>query len=117
VTYQITNNIGSMSNSQLQQHSSGSQSISSGLDVAALKELIEIVRSSLESAKLPTAARREVSAELDTLKAQASSPKPKLNIIVESLKSLRTISEEAAENILGGGVLMKIDSFLRGIAG
>lgn len=114
VTYQITNNIGSMTNSQLQQHSSGaSQVINQTLDVAELVKLIGILKSSLGNLPIKDSDRNEYVAELKTLESQAASPKPKTLILSESLKSVRTILEGAAGNILASDLLTKVNTFLQ----
>lgn len=113
VTYQITNNIGSMSHSQLQQHSNGaSQAISQTLDVAALVKLVAALNSARTQLAMDDSTRAEYAAELETLKAQSASPKPKVSILSESLKSIRTILEGAAGNILASDLLTKVNTFL-----
>ncbi len=114
VTYQITNNIGSMSHSQLQQHSAGaSQAITQTADLAALTELVKALHSALNELPLEAASREEYVAELGTLESQAASPKPKVSILSESLRSVRTILEGAAGNVLASDLLQKINAFLQ----
>lgn len=116
VTYQITNNIGNMHNSQLQQHSSSSpQSISVVMDIQALRELITELRSAALNLSLRPTEREEFAAELSTLESQAGSPKPKRVLISESLKSARTILEGAAGNILATDLVAKITLYLQSI--
>lgn len=116
VTYQITNNIGSMSHSQLQQHSNGaSQVITQTIDVAALQELVAALNSALSQLAMDDSARCEYAAEIETLKAQAASPKPKPSILSESLKSIRAILEGAASNILASDLLAQLNTFLHSI--
>jgi hypothetical protein len=113
VTYQITNNIGSMSHSQLQQHSSGaSQVINQAFDLATLTSLVKALHSALAEISLEASTRDEYVAELRTLESQAASPKPKLSILSESLKSVRTILEGTAGNVLAGDLLQKINALL-----
>lgn len=115
-TYQITNNIGSMHNSQLQQHSSSSsQSISVATDIQALLALITELRGALSNLALIPTEYEEFTAELSTLESQAGSPKPKRVVISESLKSARTILEGAAGNILASDLVTKITLFLQSI--
>lgn len=117
VTYQITNNIGSMSHSQLQQHSSGSsQTIHAPIDLGALAELIKALNAAQSALPLEGASREEYGAEVRTLESQASSPKPKAAILGESLKSIRTILEGAAGNILASDLVQKISTFLQSIS-
>ena len=116
VTYQITNNIGSMSNSQLQQHSSGSaQSISAAIDLESLGKLVSSLQSASDTLSLSDPARRELAAEIQTLQVQSKSPKPKTTIISESMKSIRTILEGAAGNVLASDLVQRISSFLQNL--
>lgn len=109
VTYNTINNIGLMHNSQLQQHSNGSaQSVCLGNDLELLGELIDTLKSHIDSINLAHSEHEEYKAEISTLESQLSSPKPKKTIISESLKSLRTILEGAAGNLLASELLSKI---------
>ena len=116
VSYQITNNIGSMTHSQLQQHSSGTQVINSGLDLAALAQVVSTMREVLPKLALDSAVKGEYLAELGTLESQSKSPKPKASILSESLKSVRTILEGAAGNYLAGDLLQKITKVLESLS-
>jgi hypothetical protein len=90
-----------MNSSQLQQHSSGStQSIAHGFDVEGLAGLVEAISGAIETEELSADQRTELLAELGTLRAQATSSKPKAGIISESLKTVRRILEEAAGHVL-----------------
>jgi AbiTii len=112
VTYQFTNNIEAMNNSQIQQHSSGSQSMRAELDVAGIKELLSSVLSALNDYKVSEPVTAEVRADIATLNAQMDSPKPKVGIIREGLRSLRTVLEEAAGNVLGGVLMSRLDAVI-----
>lgn len=113
VTYQITNNIGSMSHSQLQQHSSGSsQEMSQALDIAALGGLVARLRENTSRLQMEPAVSREYEAELQTLDSQLSSPKPKRAIISESLRSVRTILEGASGNMIASSLLPSVSAVL-----
>jgi len=117
VTYQTTNYIGAMSNSQLQQHASGSsQVISQSLDVEALEQLVNAIEAKVRESPPDERLRAELTAELQTLRAQANSPKPKVSIIRESLKSTRRILEEAAGHILASDVGTKITGILQSLS-
>lgn len=114
VTYQVTNNIGSMTNSQLQQHSTGaSQVFTQTLDVAALEGLIGELNTAFSQLAMSDLTRAEYVAEIQTLKSQVASPKPKTSIISESLKSVRTILESAAGSVLASDLLAKVNIFLQ----
>jgi hypothetical protein len=103
----IVFNIGSMSHSQIQAETSHSQQLLAERPIDP-KQLIEFVgkaREALVALGLPATTADELRGELDTLEAQARSPKPKQGIIRESLKSVRTILEGATGNAIGEGLI------------
>ena len=94
---------GDVSGSQIQISSNGStqtQANTTGTDIEALKGLVRALGAALADAKGDTA--DELRAELATLKAQADSPKPKWEIIKATARSLKTVAEGVAGNILAG---------------
>ena len=98
---QIHNHFGDVSGSQIQISSNGStqtQTNTTGTDLEALKGLIQALGTALEPAQGDAA--DELRAELTTLKAQAESPKPKWEIIKATARSIKTLAEGAAGNIL-----------------
>jgi len=103
-------NVANMVNSQIQQAGHGSQQAGSflGADLEALRHLIEDLRGSLNQLNLPEQSRDEAQAEIATVRAQLASPKPKPAIIGESLRSIRTILEGAAGNILASALLARV---------
>jgi hypothetical protein len=113
VTYQITNNIGSMQNSMLQQHSAGAaqtQNITqSKID---LSELIRNIKASTPNLSLEQEIDAELKAEISTLEHQIASPKPKQVIINESLKSIRSILEGVVGSVIATGLLAQIASLI-----
>lgn len=89
-------NIGTMTNSQIQQGSDGS---SIGLMQSHANDVADIVaaiREALSSLQLASEAKSELVSDLDTVDAQLKSPRPKAGVVRESLKSARTILENAA---------------------
>lgn len=114
VTYQITNNIGSMSNSQLQQHSNNSsQATTASLDTAQLLAFLCELTSSITKLPLIASDQAELQAEINTIKSQAESPKPKTSILQESFKSIRAILEGAAGNVLASELISKVNAILQ----
>ncbi|WP_298436235.1 hypothetical protein [Ottowia sp.] len=92
---------GNVSDSQIQIGSNGStqtQANTTGNDIEALKGLVQALGATLANVKGDAA--DELRAELATLKAQADSPKPKWEIIKATARSIKTITEGAAGNIL-----------------
>lgn len=104
-------NIGSMSNSQIQAETSGSQQVVANLslDPKAILDFASTTRTSVPDLQLEKTETEELNSELDTLEAQAKSPKPKTHILRESLKSVRTILEGAAGKIAAEGLLAAIN--------
>ncbi|HEL4106455.1 TPA: hypothetical protein UM350_001091 [Stenotrophomonas maltophilia] len=92
----ITNNIGSMHNSQLQQLSSGQQSYQIAESREELSALLKEIRRAAES----KGGAGQVLVDVDTVLVQLQSAEPKRGIVEESLRSLRTVLEGAAGGAL-----------------
>ncbi|MFD2671623.1 AbiTii domain-containing protein [Marinicrinis sediminis] len=110
----IVNIIGNMINSQLQQNTT--ESIQS-LKVEALvgkEELIALIGDvkrlyeEIQNQEI----KNELSAEIEVLEAQVKSPKPKNNIIRETLKSIRNIAEGTTGSLVATGIQTKISALL-----
>lgn len=111
-TYITNNNIGSMSNSQLQQHSTHSaQTQYNVTQQTDLSAFVKELREALSEMNLAAAAQQELAAEVQTLESQLASPKPKPVIINESLKSTRAILEGITGSVLATGLLQQIGQF------
>ncbi len=111
VSYQIVNNIGSMSNSQLQQHSpTAMQNLNVGIDLQQVLAAVTEIRARQEELGLSSEEASELNAELTTIELQSKSPKPKGTIIKEALKSIKVILEGATGNIVAAGLLRLIAS-------
>ncbi|MUL00885.1 hypothetical protein GNP89_01485 [Aliivibrio fischeri] len=109
VTYKITNNIGSMQNSQLQQVSDNSQqSMDFEVNNTHIAEFVEILKSSISQLNLNESDTDELNAEVATLEHQLASPKPKRVILSESLKSVRNIVEGVTGSIIATGLLAQL---------
>ncbi|MEK4879478.1 MULTISPECIES: AbiTii domain-containing protein [Paenibacillus] len=110
----IINNIGSMTNSQLQQkaiESTQSQVIQSEVIQLELGTVIEDVKKLLEEIK-DQAIKDELASDIEVLESQAKSPKPKQGIIKEALKSIRNIAEGVTGSLLASVLQGKITAFL-----
>ncbi len=105
----VTNIIGTMVNSQLQQNSNNSPQtlFVEELKVESLKEILE--QGNLLIKEITNAdVKAELQADLATLETQLTSPKPKNNIIKESLSSVRNIAEGITGSLLATGIVEKI---------
>jgi hypothetical protein len=101
---QIHNHFGNVSSSQIQISSVGStqtQSSSTGINLEDLRGLIEALSTALDRSTVQGDSIDELRAELATLKAQAASPNPKWEIIKATARSIKSIAEGTAGNILG----------------
>src|SRR3990167_8681154 len=96
---------GNVSGSQIQISSNGSTqtqaNTTAGNDLEALQGLIEALGAILDQGAVQGDAAGELRAELMTLKAQAASPRPKWEIIKATARTIKSVAEEAAGNILG----------------
>jgi hypothetical protein len=103
--YNITNFHGPVLGPQVQQGSERSVQIAATFDFdnEAVGTFLDRVRAHIGDIGLSPEARAEVEAEIDTVRAQLKSPKPKALIVREGLRSLRTILEGA-----GGGVAAQL---------
>jgi len=102
VNYTITNNIGEMHNSQIQQLSENSSQLNY---IDLLDEIITRSKQILDEADLPKNIKKELLVEVTTLESQRKSPKPKKQIISESLRSIRNIAEGMTGSIIATGIL------------
>lgn len=113
VTYQVTNNIGSMTNSQFQQDSPyASQALSVNNDLTQVAKFIETLKGQLEDLQLEQSQEQELKAEVVTIESQLSSPKPKPVIVNESLKSIRSVLEGVTGSLIASGLLTQLRAFL-----
>ena len=90
-----------VSGSQIQISSNGSnqtQAITTGTDIEDLQGLIHALGAAFEAVQGEAA--DELRAELAALKAMAESPKPKWEIIKATARSIKTVAEGAAGNVL-----------------
>ena len=113
ISYHVTNNIGSMSNSQLQQDSPySSQNLNVNIAGVELGDFIKELKASLNDLELEADEKAELKAEVLTLEHQLASPKPKDIIISESLKSTRSILEGITSSVLAAGLLSQLASIM-----
>jgi hypothetical protein len=108
ITYSTVNNIGTMTHSQIQQHSSGSQSQLNAEHIKKLTAFLDSVQAAKSDLKVSKTVSSEIDAEIATAKAQLASPKPKTHIISDSLRSLKAILENAAGSVAGTVLLQQL---------
>jgi len=109
VSYQTVNNIGSMSNSQLQQDSpNANQTLTINTDLGEVQKFIGNLKGQYAQLALNASEKEELQAEIATLEHQLKSPNPKQIIVKESLKSVRAILEGIAGSMIASGLLSQL---------
>jgi len=98
---------GNVTNSPIQSGSPGAQQeVTIGdLDLGAIRNFLHELETRAPDIGLPATEGQELAAEIATIKAQVESPKPKKQIIRESLQSVRSILEGAGGGVVATGLL------------
>ena len=107
--------IENMNNSAIQQGSNYSTlNINFNADKAEeLKQIIDDIEDIKEQLTLDRLVFEELVSEIDTLKSQVKSPKPKNIIVSESLKTIRGILEGVAGNAATPLIITMIDNIMK----
>jgi hypothetical protein len=113
-TYEITNNIGNMHNSQLQQDSAGAtQSLSvTETNTTELKNFIEELKKAMDSLQLAQEQSQELNEAIAMLEIQVNSAKPNNVIIRESGRTVRNVLEGMTGSIIASGLIYQLGLFL-----
>jgi hypothetical protein len=91
--------IGSMIGSTIQQGSPGAkQSVEVTLDVEAIRKALDVFQAALPASTVPREKIDQLTAEIETMRAQLKKPSPSRLILREAGKSIRNI----AEGLVGG---------------
>ncbi|MFC8685918.1 hypothetical protein [Brevibacillus porteri] len=113
----ITNNNifnSSGGNVQLQQHtesSSQTNTMNTSLKMSDISQLIEDLKKM--SKEVQDVEQKEIlETDIGMLELQVKSPKPKLNVIVETLRSVRNISEGITGSLIASSIQEKVTSLL-----
>lgn len=113
--YTVNNFYGAVSQSQFQQNSQKSNqsfSISEEREKDLLS-IISLIEENISDIGLTQDLLKELHAEIKTIKAQLESPKPKSNVIYESLKSTRNIIEGTTGGLIASGIIYEISKLIR----
>lgn len=107
-------NIGQMIGSTIQQGTIGSsQALNIGSEgLEQLRAFIEQLSHSLDELQLPMDLRGELNAEVATVEAQLTSPKPKTSILREGLSSVQRILESGAGSAIGTQLASQLPALL-----
>lgn len=106
---------GDVSSSQIQIGSNSSkqtQTQTCGDDMAALSALIELLREAIQQGHVVGEMREELHAELATLQAQATSPKPKWAVIKATAGSIKAVLENVTGSVLAAQALPYLTALL-----
>ena len=105
ISYNINNFFAPVQKPQIQQQPIHSKQISKtqSLNISEVSKFVIELLQHYKKLNLTEDSEKELGAELETVKAQAGSPQPKMGIIRESLSSIRKILEGA-----GGGVAAQL---------
>lgn len=105
-TVNIENYIGSMHQSQFQRDVQNSiQAITvNEIDLKAVAALVAQIEQAVKGQQLGKDALAELHADLEAIKAQLASPKPKQSVVRECLGSIRRILEAAGGNLVASGL-------------
>jgi len=102
-TYNIGNIIGSMNNSQVQQANSNStQTLTNGMDMDEVNQFMDMLTSSLGNLKLQQEQLEEMYNDIKMINLQVASKNPKNIVVVECMKSIRTMLESTGGNLASG---------------
>ena len=106
--------IGQMYQSQIQQGTADSTQTGTfaPLDLAAVAEFIRGLKSELSQLGLAGDDEAVAQSDLATIESQLSSPRPKVDIIKESLRSIRNIAEGAVGSLAASGIIAGIAKLL-----
>jgi len=104
--YTVNNFYGNVNNSQIQQNTNNSnQTIT--YDLEKLNEIINLLKENAE--KIKSGQDDEINQTVQKLETEIKKNTPSVSIIKESLKTIRTILEGIAGNIIASGILYKIN--------
>jgi hypothetical protein len=103
----IINVRGSIIGSAIQSGSPGAQQQMTvgDINIESIREFLNELESQTADLELPEAEGQELAAEIATVKAQIDSPKPKKQIIRESLHTIRSILEGIGGNLAAAPLL------------
>lgn len=103
-----------MSHSQIQQGAVGSTQSGTfaSLDLAAVAEFVGGLTTALPQLGLTGDDEAVAQSDIATIETQLSSPRPKVEIIKESLRSIRNIAEEAAGSLAASGIVAGVARLL-----
>lgn len=110
--YNIEMMIGQVSGSQIQQHVvTGHQALHAS-NTEELRTLLADLKQAITKQELSKDREEEATAEIQTIEHQLKSPKPKDKIIIEALRSLRSVAEDVAGSAVFAELAKRISDFV-----
>ena len=103
-----------MSHSQIQQGTADSTQSGTfaSLDLAAVTEFVRALKTQLPQLGLTGDDGAVAQSDIATIETQLSSPRPKVEIVKESLRSIRNIAEGAVGSLAASGIVTGIAKLL-----
>jgi hypothetical protein len=103
-----------MSHSQIQQGTVGSTQSGTftSLDLGAVAEFVRELKAQLSQLGLAGDDEAVAQSDIATIETQLSSPRPKVEIVKESLRSIRNIAEGAVGSMIASGVVAGVIKLL-----
>lgn len=104
-----------ISNSQIQQNTNNSSQYkeNKSLDIDDVIKIVEVMNSKISDLNLEVNNEKEILEEIQTIRAQLESPKPKNSIIKESLKTIRNVLEGMAGSLIAPRLIMEISKLIQ----
>lgn len=114
LSHNIYQFFGPISDSQIQAGSPHSvQTFAKTIDLEKVRDFVTEARGSISKLELEPDQKKELEAELQTLESQLASPKPKMMVIKECLRSSRSILEGLVGSAIASGLLHKLGLFVQ----
>ncbi len=112
--YTVNNFYGNISKSQFQQGAAYSDQtlINEDVDLKKVVELVALIKDNYDKFDTDEIKKKEIEVEIEKIEAQTSSTNPKPNIIIEGIKSIRSVLEGMAGNLMSSAILYKIQGLL-----
>jgi len=100
-------NVQSMVGSVIQQAGAGSllTQQTGAIDAKALREFIQEIRTALADRPLASEISQEFEADAQAVESQLNSPRPKLSIVREALRSIRSVAEGALGSAVASALI------------
>ncbi len=112
--YTVNNFFGNITDSQIQQNSDHSSQYmqNDSMNIELLKEIITLLNENKDTLVGKVKSPEQFSEEVEKLNIETKKSKPSKAILVESMKTIRSLLEGIAGNMIAAGLLYKIGLFI-----